>query len=201
MRTHSLTRFLLFLTMAVVSIAIMPRTAPAQSIRANWRLNAPFTDYKTYAWIPSRENDHSFYRQYVDEYVNYTLTKKKGLRRVSDSQSPDLLVEYHFLTQETVDTNTTYMGMGGGWGGWGWGGWGWGMGGMGMGDMGWATTTQEPRTIGILTVDLIDARTNQLVWRGQASEDNIVTGSHGEEKQVAMSIFKMFERYPPPKSK
>jgi hypothetical protein len=200
MKTQSHHRFLLSLALAVGCIALAPVTMHAQSVRANWRLNAPFNDYKTYEWIPSNDEDHPFYRQYVDEYVNYALTKKKGLRQVTAEQSPDLLVQYHFLTQETVDTNTTYMGMGdGGWGGWGWGGWGWGGMGMGMGGMGWATTTQQPRTMGILTLDLIDARTHQLVWRGQASEDNIVTGGKGEEKQVAMSIFKMLDRYPPTK--
>lgn len=186
--------------MVALTCAILtPGMVQAQSVRANWRLNAPFAEYRTYAWVPSDRDDHPFYRQFVDEYVNYALTVKKGLERVGENQSPDLIVRYHFLTEETMDTNTTYMGMGGGWGGWGWGGWGWG--GMGMGGMGWATTTQQPRTMGILTLDMIDARTNQLVWRGQASEDNIVTGGKGEEKQVALSIYKMLDRYPPPKTK
>ena len=200
MNMKNLRRFLLPLVLGMAFAACSTLTTlHAQAIRANWRLKAPFSDYKTYEWVPSTNDNHPFYRQYVDEYVNYALTKKKGMQQVSASQSPDLIVKYHFLTQETVDTNTTYMGDGGGWGGWGWGGWG--MDGMGMGDMGYATTTQRPRTIGILTLDLIDARTNQIVWRGQATEDNIVTGGKGEEKQVAMSIFKMLERYPPPASK
>ena len=189
------------LSLVVGFLAALPTALYAQSVRANWRLSAPFSTYKTYEWVPSDKKDHPFYRQFVDEYVNYALTKKKHLEQVSASQSPDLLVKYHFLTQEQMDTNTTYWG--GGWGGWGMGGWGmggWGMG-MGMGGMGWANTTQSPRTIGILTLDMIDAKTNQLVWRGQATEDNIVTGGKNEEKQVAMSIFKMLQRYPPPKSK
>lgn len=165
----------------------------AQTVRANWKLNAPFATYKTYAWQPGTETNHPFYRQYVDEYVNYALTAKKKMGRVSESQSPDLLVQYHFATQNTVDTTTTYWSGGGGWGGWGWGGWGWGMGGPG-----YVQTQQHPRTIGILTLDMIDAKTNQLVWRGQAIEDNIAVAGKNEEKQVAMSVYKMLQRYPPP---
>ncbi len=127
------------LSLVVGFLAALPTALHAQSVRANWRLSAPFSTYKTYEWVPSDKKDHPFYRQFVDEYVNYALTKKKHLEQVSASQSPDLLVRYHFLTQEQMDTNTTYMGMGGGWGGWGMGGWGmggWGMG-MGMGGMGY----------------------------------------------------------------
>lgn len=198
LKQHSLYAILLSVFFAVAGSSCVAPTASAQAIRANWRLKAPFSDYKTYEWVPSSHDNHQFYRQYVGEYVNYALTKKKGLQRVSASQSPDLIVKYHFLTQETVDTNTTYLGDGGGWG---MGGWGMGGMGMGMGGTGFSTTSQQPRTIGILTLDFIDARTKQLVWRGQATEDNIVTGGKGEEKQVAMSIFKMLERYPPPAAK
>ncbi len=201
MNTQWIRRYFAFLPLLVMCLAALSAASRAQSVRANWRLAAPFSTYKTYEWVPNTKKDHPFYRQFVDEYVNYALTKKKHLEQVSAAQSPDLLVKYHFLTQEQMDTNTTYWG--GGWGGWGMGGWGmgWGGMGMGMGGMGWANTTQSPRTIGILTLDMIDAKTKQLVWRGQATEDNIVTGGKNEEKQGAMSIFKMLQRYPPPKSK
>lgn len=199
MKMQGIRRYIVVLFSLGVCLAALPATLGAQSIRANWRLDAPFSSYKTYEWVPSKDTNHPFYRQYVDEYVNYALTKKKGMIQVSAAQSPDLLVQYHFLTQETMDTNTTYWGSGG-WGGWGMGGWGWGGMGMGwgMGGMGFANTRQHPRTIGILTLDMIDAKTNKLVWRGQATEDNIDTGGDKEEKQVAMSIFKMLQRYPPP---
>jgi len=162
----------------------------AQTIRVNWSHNAPFSSYKTVAWVPSPHDNHPFYRQYVGEYVRAALTKK-GMKVVSMAQSPDLIATYHFLTQESVESNTTYEGMGGG-GGWG----GWGMG-MGMGGMGMANTTQDPITIGILTVDLIDAKTKHLVWRGQATQDNVLKPGKNEEKEVAKSVYKMLDHFPP----
>ena len=161
----------------------------AQTIRVNWSHNAPFSDYRTVAWVPSPHDNHPFYRQYVGEYVRAALTKK-GMKVVSMTQSPDLIATYHFLTQESEETDTTYEGMGGG----GWGGWGMG---MGMGGMGMANTTQEPITIGILTVDLIDAKTKHLVWRGQATQDNVLKPGKNEEKEVAKSVYKMLDHFPP----
>ncbi len=180
--------------LVAVCVVLAPLALAAQSIRVNWRLDAPFSSYKTYVWVPSQENNHPFYRQYVDEYVNYALKNKKHMVQVSADQSPDLRVEYHFLTQETMDTNTTYWGTGG-WGGGVWGGMGMG---WGMGGMGFANSRRVPRTIGILTIDMFDTRTNKLVWRGQATEDSVDVGNKNEEKQVAMSIFKMMKRCPPP---
>jgi len=131
MNTQWIRRYFAFLPLLVMCLAALSAASRAQSVRANWRLAAPFSTYKTYEWVPNTKKDHPFYRQFVDEYVNYALTKKKHLEQVSAAQSPDLLVKYHFLTQEQMDTNTTYWG--GGWGGWGMGGWGMGWGGMGMG--------------------------------------------------------------------
>jgi hypothetical protein len=53
--------------------------------------------------------------------------------------------------------------------------------------------------MGILTVDLVDAK--QMIWRGQATEDNISNTQKGDEKQVEKSVQKMFDRYPPKNGK
>ena len=179
---------ILSLAVLAVFLVCLPRMQ-AQTIRVNWSHRAPFSDYKTVAWVPSPHDNHPFYRQYVGEYVRAALTKK-GMKVVSMAQSPDLIATYHFLTQESVETDTTYEGMGGG----GWGGWGMG---MGMGGMGMANTTQDPITIGILTVDLIDAKTKHLVWRGQATQDNVLKPGKNEEKEVAKSVYKMLDHFPP----
>ena len=113
-------------------ILALPLALHAQSIRVNWRLSAPFSSYKTYEWVSSPEDNHPFYRQYVDEYVNYALKKKKHMQQVSAQQSPDLRVEYRFLTQETMDTNTTYWGTGG-----------WAVGEWVVGDGAWAAWVGE----------------------------------------------------------
>ncbi len=200
MRSKTYLRFRLGCAVALVAFFGLPLVAAAQQVRANWSKDAPFSDYKTYEWIPNRQTNHPFFRQYVGEYVNYALQKKKKLRLVSASQHPDLLVTYHFSTRETSDLETYGYGFGSGWGGgWGWGGWGWG--GWGMGGPMYSQTRRVPRVMGYLTLDLIDARTKKIVWRGQAVEDDVTKSGDAEEKQVANSIYKMLMRYPPPQSK
>jgi len=176
--------------------------AGAQTVRVNWQVNAPFADYKTYAWQLSPNENNSFYRQFVVEYVDAAL-QKAGLQQVAASAQPALLVTYHFVTQELMDATTTTDGFGwtgGPWGPWGfWGGWG------GWGDFGEvgptiSTTEDRPRTMGILTVDLIDAKSKRLVWRGQATEDSVASTQKGDEKQVRKSVDKMFNHFPPKKS-
>lgn len=192
-------RYMFGCAVALVALCSMPLAAAAQQVRANWSKDAAFSDYKTYQWIPSEQTNHPFYRQYVGEYVNYALQKQKKMHMVSAADNPDLYVTYHFSTRQTTDLETYGYGFGGGWGGMGmgWGGMGMGMGGMGMGGMNYSQTRQVPRVVGYLTLDLIDARTKKIIWRGEAMEDDVTKGGNAEEKQVANSVYKMLQRYPP----
>ena len=183
MRSKTICRCVLLF--ACMGMFLSGLSGTAQQIRANWSKDAPFATYRTYQWIPSEATNHPFYRQYVNEYANYALTKKKHLQQVSASQNPDLLVTYHFTTREVMDLDTYGYGFGSGWGGWGWGG------------PNFYQTRQVPRVMGYLTLDLIDARTKKIVWRGEAIQDDVTKSSHAEEKQVANSIYKMLKRYPP----
>lgn len=202
MRQSSWSRLFLPFALAVAAAITLPAMANAQSVRVNWSKKAPFSDYKTYQWVPSKNDNHPFYRQYVGQFVKEDL-QKKGLHPVTGSQSPALLVTYHFLTQESEDLQTNGFNSGGGgfgYGDGGWGGWGMGMGmdgGMGMGGISQSTTTEVPVTMGILTVDMIDAKTKKIVWRGQASTDNVTKSTKGEENDVKKSINKMLDHFPP----
>ena len=179
------------LTIGIILAVGLPLSASAQQVRANWSKDAPFAQYKTYEWVASEATNHPFYRQYVGEYVNYALTKKKGLQQVTAAQNPDLYVTYHFTTRDVMDWNTYGYGFGPGWGGWGWGGWG------GWGGMSYYQSRPTPRVIGFLTIDLIDARTRKIVWRGEAMQDDVTKSGNAEEKQIAHSVYKMIDRYPP----
>ena len=182
---HSAIRSGAILAVGVGLVIGLPLVASGQQVRANWSKDAPFAQYKTYEWVPSEATNHPFYRQYVGEYVNYALTKKKGLQQVSAAQKPDLYVTYHFTTRDVMDWNTYGYGFGPGWGGWGWGG------------MSYYQTRPTPRVIGFLSIDLIDARTRKIVWRGEAIQDDVTKSGNAEEKQIAHSVCKMIDRYPP----
>jgi hypothetical protein len=180
---------------------LMASPAFAQTVKVNWNQAAPFSDYKTYAWKVGTSQANSIYASWVKPDVDRQLSAK-GLTLASGDQKPDVYVTYHLQTQEVLDAVTTDDGFGPGWG-WGggpgvlwvgWGGWG-GWGGGPYSDT--AVTTEHPRTLGILTVDLYDVAQKHLVWRGQATVDSVSNSEKGDEKQTEQSVQKMFKKYPP----
>ncbi len=73
--------------------------------------------------------------------------------------------------------------------GWGWRrGWG---GGMGM-----ATTDVVPEKVGNLTVDIFNAGTKQLIWRGEASEV-LSSKPDKNDKKLEHTVDDMFKKFPP----
>src|SRR5947208_3329995 len=78
--------------------------------------------------------------------------------------------------------NTFYNGFGGGWR---WGG--------GFGN---ATTTVDTYKVGTLVVDLFDANTKGLIWRGSSS-DTLSNKSDKNIKNLDKGVQKMFEHFPP----
>jgi hypothetical protein len=186
--------------LTLLCAVLMASPAFAQTVKVNWNQAAPFSDYKTYAWKTGTSQANSFYAGWVKPDVDAQLAAK-GLTLASANQKPDIYVTFHIQTQEVTDAITTEDGFGPGWG-WGggpWGVWG-GWGGWEGGDFSdTAITTEEPRTMGILTVDLYDVAKKHLVWRGQATVDSVSNSQKGDEKQTEKSVEKMFKKYPPKK--
>lgn len=186
-------------TFALLCAVLFAIPAFAQTVKVNWKQGAPFSSYKTYSWKISPAQSKSIYVGWVKADVDAQLAAK-GLTLATGNQKPDMYVAYHIATQEMLDATTTTDD---GFGGWGWGGgpWGiyggWGGWGIGAGVPDIATTTEEPRTMGIMTVDLYDVSHSGLVWRGQATVDSVSNSQSGDEKQVKNSVVKMFKKYPP----
>jgi Domain of unknown function (DUF4136) len=172
----------------------------AQTVKVNWQTGAPFASYKTYAWRDPSKPGLPFYGQWVKADVLAELNAK-GLTPAAPGQTPDLIVTYHILGQQTLDatSNTDYEGFdvspgpwGGGWGWYGgWGGWG------AWPDESTTFTSEHPREMVILTIDMADAKAKRLVWRGQATVENASNSEKGDEKQTKQSVQKLFKSYPP----
>jgi hypothetical protein len=88
------------------------------------------------------------------------------------------------ITQNQQTLNTFYDGFGGGrrWGGFG-----------GFGD---ATTTTQTYQIGSLVVDLFDAKSKNLLWRGSSS-DTLSNNADKNTKNLDKGVQKMFAHFPP----
>lgn len=179
---------------AVLFLVCAP-LATAQSVRVNWQQAAPFSSYHTFAWRDPSNPTVPFYGQWVKPDVIGELTAK-GLQQASAGQTPDVVATYFIHGEQVMDAQTTTDGFDVGIGPWG-GGWGW------WG--GWDTypidstsyTSEQPRQILILSVNLLDAKTKKLVWSGQATVEKVSSSEKGDEKQTKKCIDKMFKNYPP----
>src|ERR1700738_2645093 len=70
-------------------------------------------------------------------------------------------------------------------------------GGGGVGD---PTTTEQDYKVGALVIDLYDAKTKQLIWRGSA-QDTLSDKATQNEKNLAKAVAKMFKAFPPESAK
>jgi hypothetical protein len=152
-------------------------------VTVDWDKTADFTKYKTYAWAKGTPASNPLMNDRIVAAIDNELAAK-GMQKVSDPASADLVVIYHAALSEETQLNTTDMG--GGWG-WRWGG-------------GMSTTTVDKIPKGQLVVDIGDAKTKKVLWMGNASE----TLSDNPDKNVDKinKVTKeMFKKFPPPVKK
>jgi hypothetical protein len=174
-------------------ILLLAGNATGQSVKVNWNRKAPFSDYRTYTWQPSKNPGGQFYLQWVVKDVDGEMARK-GLQKVQASQKPDLYFYYHLLAQEIPDAAATDDGFAFATGLWAY----WGGSGPWDGSEPVAPQVgEEPRMMGILALDMVDARKGELVWRGQATVDALSNRQKGDEKQVLDSVKKMLKHFPP----
>ena len=171
--------------LASVGIALLSATGSfAQQVKTDYDRGANFSQYKTYSWEKVQTQDPLWVGR-IKEAVNASLSAK-GLTPVESGGDIAIIAMETTKNQQTL--NTFYDGFGGGWG-WRWGG--------GLGD---ATTTVDNYKVGTLVVDLFDAHTKQLLWRGSAS-DTLSDKSDKNIKNLDKGVQKMFDRFPPGEKK
>ena len=169
---------------AMVVMAVVAASAAfgGQEVKVDFDKTADFSQLKTFTVTIGTSWDNPISeRRFVTEFE--TALTAKGWSK-SDA-SPDALVVLHGATGVKKTLDTFYSG---GYGGYGWGGWG--------GGMSSSTTTVSEYTVGTLVVDIFDARTKKLVFRGTAS-DEVSDKQEKNAKKVAKAIKRMFKNFPP----
>ena len=139
-----------------------------------------FGKYRTFEFRPAAEPRNPVAARSVAYAVGQAL-EAKGMREVE--KGGDLLIYGHFVRDEKLQFDT-YGYTTVGWYGWGW--------------YGSAVTTARVIPVGTLLIDLVDASTKKLVWRGMV-KDEIDTELYPEEREKkAIGIAKkLFADYPP----
>jgi hypothetical protein len=168
---------------ASVGIALLFATASfAQQVKTDYDRSADFSQYKTYSWEKVQTQDALWVGR-IEDAVNASLAAKGWTQVASGGQAAIVAIE---MTKNQQTLNTFYDGFGGGWG--------WRR--FGRGGFGDATTTTENYNVGTLCVDLFDANSKTLIWRGSAS-DTLSDKSDKNIKNLDKGVQKMFEHFPP----
>jgi uncharacterized protein YdeI (BOF family) len=168
------------------ALALASTAAFAQDVKTDFDKAANFAAIKTFqAKIATSWNNEISEKRVLDE-ITQALTEK-GWKSVD--ANPDALVLLHGATEKQKSLNTFYSGTGG-YGGYGYRGWG------GMGGMGTATTTTSEYLVGTLVVDIFDAKTKGLMFRGTAT-DELSDKPEKNQKKLQKASDKMFKDFPP----
>jgi hypothetical protein len=164
-----------------------------QQVTTDYSPATRFSGYRTFALVSSP--DTAAAQQLVDQRVRNAVQAQltgKGLT-ASDRQSADLFVGYGMVDKTHTEVYTDRDGWGWG-GGWGWRNYRWGV--------AWPMTTQrrvETYTDGTVVVNLIDAKTKQVVWEGEVPD--VVSLPVGNPvsatRQIDGAVAKLFTKYPP----
>ena len=160
-------------TIAALTIAMLIAVAAyAQKVTTDSDPAALFATYKTYAWTKGTPSPNPLGEQRIHAAVDSHLAAK-GLTLAAGD--PDVIVATHVMTQQQNEVFADGFGP-------------WGLAG--------GVATVETYVQGTLIVDLYDATTKKMVWRGVATGTASDKPSKNTEK-IDKALVKMFERYPP----
>ena len=166
----------------ILSVVLLLLTIPVDvpdKVRINYNRDANFADYKSFMWInePSTPKDPLIAHRIV-ESINAQFTQK-GFEHVRDA---DLAVSVNVASQEKQTLERFYAGFEN---------WFWDLG------VGPPTAKVETYAEGTIVVDLFDAHTKTVIWRGPA----VMEVSDQREKvahEAEIAIQKLFKDFPPP---
>ncbi|MGA9565529.1 MAG: DUF4136 domain-containing protein [Candidatus Korobacteraceae bacterium] len=149
--------------------------AIGQQVSVNYDHNASFAQYHTYAWGSNNDNQiqNSILAQVAQQDINSAM-QGKGLQTVQESQNPDLIL----TANGGMKRQTSYSA-------WGMRGIGGGMGGI----------TPEQNVEATMIVDLYDAKTKSLVWRG-IGQNTLNNNGNKNQEMVQKAVQKMFKQWP-----
>jgi hypothetical protein len=152
----------------------------AQQVKTDYDRAANFSQYKTYSWKKVQTPDPLSVDR-IKAAVDAALAAKEWTEGESGGDISIIAIE---INRDHQTLNTYYDDFGGGWR--------W----RGFGGFGESTTTFDTYTVGTLVVDLFDAKTKNLVWRG-VSSGMLSDKSDKNIKNLNRGVQKMFQHFPP----
>jgi Domain of unknown function (DUF4136) len=146
-----------------------------------------WSKYKTFDWGPAdalpagdpRLDKDPFFQDHVEGAIEKAMAAH-GFSRSATAERPDVVIHYHANVAERFDSDHLDR------------------------DYGYCATDDcRPRVsryeAGTLVVDMVDATTNVLIWRGwaQGSLEGVLGNRDRLRRRIDQSVTQMFETLPP----
>jgi hypothetical protein len=163
------------LMLCAMLVFVASTIAVGQQVSVNYNHSQSFSQFHTYAWGSNNANQvqDSILAQVAVQDIDSAL-QGKGWQKVQESENPNVIV----TANGGMKQQTSYSA-------WGMRGIGGGMGGI----------TPEQNVIGTLVVDLYDAKSQSLIWRGIA-QNTLNNNGNKNQQMVQKAVTKMFKQWP-----
>ncbi len=169
----------------LIALTVAAAGCATMTVSSHIERTANFADYVTYEWGPPdnlpvgdpRLDNNPFFVDFLQGAVEKRLADKGYQHAVAGD--PDLLIHYHASVNQRVDVYTADYQYG-----------------YCYGDCQPQYTDYEQ---GTLIIDVVDTRTNKVVWRGWAQDvmNGIIDNQDRLEKKVDEEVTKMMMLLPP----
>jgi hypothetical protein len=172
--------------LAAVTFAALALSACAtMNVSSHVERGTDFTQFRTWDWGPADElptgdprlDNNAFFQDHMLGAVEKQMAAK-GYVRSTLAGSPDLLVHYHANISQRFDVNGVDR------------------------QRGYCNDNCEPQVYeyqeGTLVLDVVNARTNKLVWRGWAQDslDGVIDNQDRLDKEVDRAVTNLFKLFP-----
>jgi hypothetical protein len=177
---------------SLVALAVALFACAGLDVSEDYEPGTDFSGYRTFDWFPggrAASGNPEVDNPFLDRRVRDALVRELGSRgfiKVED-RTPDFFVNYHVSVREKVSSSGISLGTGvGSWGS---------SGGVGVG-----VSTPSVRTYeeGTLVIDVLDAESKRLVWRGTGSQA-VKSSPKPEETTAAVdrAVAAIVAQFPP----
>lgn len=149
----------------------------------DYKADTDFSRYQTYAWQGGRAEVETLDLQRLQNLTQEALAEQGYLL---DRENPDFLITLNAFTRRKIDGSR-------------------GLGlsiGVPLGDnvrigVGGSKSLPREQQEGILVMDVIDASSNQLLWRGTGTGIPLENFRLAQEQQLKQAVEKLVEPFPP----
>jgi hypothetical protein len=180
-----------YFTVVVMALVLLVSSCGTSiKVTSDYNGKAAFGSYMTFNFKKS-DSAMSDYPALINpinqQRLENAISDQMSLRKYASSDAPDLWISYYVkITEKTEYQATTSYPY---YGGWGYYGHYYGYG------HGWTTVQSYDYNVGTLVIDIVDARTNELVWYGVGTKV-LKENNNDPEGSINYAVSQIFNHYP-----